>query len=207
MTLRLNSLALAGALTLTVSSAPASTIQNFEIVTAAGLSPTGGVFNDNATFAGTFSVDLSQLPTGGADALLPAVQIVTSNGLLTGEPYTAGDIVDNGTATVFGVTLQSYLLHMRAQDGINAYTLNLEFVDVPGTFTGGQIVSAVEVCRPCDDNKTLRLERDDSSGDALAVDPALAAPEPSTAPTCAAALLSLWLFRRGRRGGSPDRAL
>src|SRR5262249_18076780 len=140
--MRISFIALTAALCAAVASA--STIQNFEIVTASDLNPIGGTFDDKATFGGTFSVDLSQLPKGGGTAL-PAVQITTTNGLFSGITYTSGDIIDNGSDTIFGLTLESYVLHFRTSDA-GIYTLNLEFIDIPGTFTGGQIVSAIEGC-------------------------------------------------------------
>jgi hypothetical protein len=178
------------ALWLSTSSASADTIQNFEIVTASNLSPIGGTFNDGGTFGGTFSVDLSSLPTVPGPIPLPAVDITTSSTtMFAGSNYISGVLLDGGTASFFGLTLQEYGLELF---GVSD-SLDLVFVELPGTFTGGQIIQASEV-----DFLENRLERIDNSGDAIAVDPALV-PEPWSATTCALGLLAIWLFRRSNR--------
>jgi hypothetical protein len=179
--------------------ASASTIQNYEIVTGSSLSPVGGTYQTGGTYSGTFSVDISQLPGASGDAALPNVDITTTSapdvvGTFPGVTYTSGFIVGNGTATVFGLTLESYLLEFSAQQGSipdeSLLSLTLAFIETPGTFVGGQIVAASEVCDPCD--LGLPQSRSDLSGDAIAVDPSVVStPEPSSAITCAIGLLAV----------------
>jgi hypothetical protein len=176
------------ALWLSTSSASADTIQNFEIVTASNLSPIGGTFNDGGTFGGTFGVDISTLPSVPGPIPLPAVDITTSSTGFPGSNYNRGIVLDGGTASLFGLTLQEYVLVFFAN--VTDSSLDLTFVDLPGTFTGGQIIQASEVDPPLDN-----IERTDNSGDAIAVDPNLV-PEPWSAATCALGLLAIGLFRR-----------
>ena len=182
---------IAGALGIAAASASASTIQNFEILTASDLSPIGGTFNDGGTFGGTFSVDISQLPSVvGNDVALPAVDITTTAGtVLPGANYTSGRIIDSGTDTAFGIELQVYQLQFVNLDLVQVQLFTLNFVEVPGTFAGGQIFAANETFAGVG-------QRQDLSGDAIAVDPALAAPEPWSFTPCALGLLAICLFRR-----------
>src|SRR5580658_3467325 len=69
--------------------------QNFIILEASNLSPKGGTFSQGGTFSGTFTVDVSDVPTvvGGAMAL-PEVDVsITAGGGAPAATYTSGLIV------------------------------------------------------------------------------------------------------------------
>lgn len=184
------------ALSIVAISASANTIVQFDIVTASDLSLAGGQFNDGGMFGGTFSVDLSSLPTGNGFALLPTVAVATTAGDSSAAPqtYTSGEIVDAGIGNQYGTTLEAYLLQFSA--GSSNQVLTMEFFESPGTFTGGQVAVATEMCVRCGLGSQPRVLRQDISGDAFAIDPPPAVGEPGSAASCALGLVAVCLMAR-----------
>jgi hypothetical protein len=178
--------------------ATAGTIQNFAIVTASDMGPAGGTFSfGGGSFSGTFSVDESDLPTlVSIGVALPAVDLVTTPSTTNpptflGATYTSGTMYYGGEVyTVAGVSF----MQPCAEYGIEFSTsysyehVWLYFISTPGSFEGGQILLAEE--------ESQGVLRTDSSGDAVALDPAFLAPEPWTTATCGFSLLAIGLYRR-----------
>ncbi len=184
--------------------ASASNVKNFEILTAADLSPAGGTFVvqgvPGGMYFGTFSVDLDTLPTTvTATAPLVAASITTTAaqtafGDFPTTTYTGGFIEDFGTVRVQNLEIEEYFIQFIA----GTETFGLEFLNIPGTFVGGQIISAADAIEV----PTL-ITRFDMTGDAIAVDPALATPEPSAFPIAALILAAAFGFTWRRRNSVP----
>jgi hypothetical protein len=168
--------------------------QNFIILEGSGLDPIGGTFAAGGTYSGTFSVNEADLPTGSSTVSLANVDVTTTTaGTFSGTTYTNGVILLNATVSVSGETLDEYGLHF--QTGTNI--LFLFFIEVPNTFQGGQIADANE-------QTLLPIGfRVDSSGDAVAIDPAFITPEPGSigmGGTGLALLGAAWCRRKSGRG-------
>lgn len=151
--------------------------QNFIILEASDLSPTGGTFSLSpptrgtffGTFSGTFSVDETNFPTLAKSVNLANVDIKTSTfGSYPGTTYTSGYIVVASTLGAEGETLDEDVVVVTS----GAIQLQLAFIEVPNTFAGGQIIQADEV--------VSFNAREDYSGDAVAIDPAFITPEPGS---------------------------
>ena len=176
--------------------APASTISNFEIVNAS-LGATGGIFSAGpdapGNYFGTFSLDTSLISTPEIE--LSSVDIwTTPAGSFSGEHYTSGFFEVISTFLVPSTTLS---LDRDVITFVSSSTvLSLVFVELHGTFVGGQIDTADErFSRPPE------IIRSDSSGQVLAVDPVLASPEPAAWDFCllgAAAIALAQILRRAR---------
>ena len=143
--------------------------QNFIILTASDLDPVGGTFRQGGTYSGTFTVDTSDLPTGDNEVALLNVDVnTTAAPAFSAIAYTSGNITLLGTVAGVTGTLDEYTLVLVS----GPQALDLSFIEVPGTFGGGEIVFASE---------TQQLgPRLDNSGDAVAIDPAFLAPEPGS---------------------------
>src|SRR5260221_153457 len=158
--------------------ASAGTISAFEIVNAS-LGATGGIFNAGpdapGNYFGTFSLDTSLIPTQGSGIPLSSVDVwTTPSGSFSGAHYTSGVLL---VISTFLVPSTSSLRLDRdvISFGNETTDLSLLFVELHGTFVGGQIDIAEEGF-----GRSASLIRSDFSGQALAVDPALATPEPAT---------------------------
>jgi hypothetical protein len=143
--------------------------QNFIILEASDLDPVGGTFLQGGTYSGTFSVDVSDLPTGQNTVALMNVDVnTTALPGFTANAYTSGEIALIGVLTGGTENLDEYtVIFPLATD-----SLGLSFVEVAGTFEGGEIVFASEI-----QDLGSRL---DKTGDAVAIDPAFLSPEPGS---------------------------
>jgi hypothetical protein len=175
--------------------APASTISNFEIVNAS-LGATGGIFSAGpdapGNYFGTFSLDTSLIST--LEIQLSSVDIwTTPSGSFSGEHYTSGFFQVISTFVVPSTTLS---LDRDVISFVNSSTaaLSLVFVELHGTFVGGQIDTAEE-----GSSRPREVIRSDSSGQALAVDPVLASPEPAAWGFCLLGAAAIALARTLRR--------
>jgi hypothetical protein len=175
--------------------APASTISNFEIVNAS-LGATGGIFSAGpdapGNYFGTFSLDTSLISIPEIE--LSSVDIwTTPSGSFSGEHYTSGFFEVISTFVVPSTTLS---LDRDVISFVNSSTaaLSLVFVELHGTFVGGQIDTAEE-----GSSRPREVIRSDSSGQALAVDPVLASPEPAACGFCLLGAAAIALARTLRR--------
>jgi hypothetical protein len=120
----------------------------------------------------------------------------TAGGSWLGARYHGGGFFRLTVFQVGGVNLEEDKILVDGQDASGRnLALELYFIEVRGTFVGGQIVKAAEL----DQRTGFILERDDLSGQALAVDPALVAPEPATWGCCLLALVALGFVSKCRR--------
>jgi hypothetical protein len=172
--------------------------QNFIILEASNLSPVGGTFSQGGTFFGTFSVDTSDIPGSGASVGLTNVAVTTTG--VQGIPNE--NTYDSGTLTLLNAFFDQALLlgnYELAFTSSNGSQLDLETIEVLGTFAGGQIVQATET--------GTGTNRNDSSGDAVLIDPAFLAPEPGSIGMGGAGLAMLgavaWIGRRRVWAGKP----
>jgi len=147
-------------------------------------------------YYGTFSLDTSLIPTQGSGIPLSSVDVwTTPSGSFSGAHYTSGVLL---VISTFLVPSTSSLMLDRDVIGFgNSSTdlsLSLLFVELHGTFVGGQIDAAQE-----EFGRSSSLIRKDSSGQALAVDPALASPEPATWGSFLLGTAAIALARTPRR--------
>jgi hypothetical protein len=166
---------------LTIAGAPfaAGSIVTFEIVSSS-LGASGGAFNGEGNYFGTFSLDTSLLPTKALNAFtLSSVDVTTtaSNGA-PGEHFTAGMF---GLEEVFADPMShiqydsdSVIFDTGSIGGLS--NLELTLIELHGTFAGGQISEAEDI----EEGGLTLVLRLDTSGRALLVDPALVTPEPVT---------------------------
>jgi hypothetical protein len=188
--------------------ARASTIGNFVVVNSGDPSELGGVFNvpvaDAGTYYGSFSIDTSQIPT----VENTSVNLTSFDMFLTGEIdselnssspgivglIAAGETIANPDGSVS--TLQFYdVAFSSAANGGRYVSLDLEFVEPAGTFNGGLVVLAQAFVH----NGADVL---DTSGSALAVDPAVLMPEPSSELLAAACVGFLAAMAKWRTRGT-----
>jgi hypothetical protein len=146
--------------------------QNFTILEASNLSGAGGTFLQGGRFYGTFTVDASDVPTVvGASVALPAVDVsLTAGGGAPAETFTSGAIyldAELPAGEAFAPPGEYVLVFS---------DLQLTFIEVLGTFEGGQVISADSDQSTPDGD----IPRIDNSGDAVAIDPMFLAPEPGS---------------------------
>lgn len=172
--------------------------QNFIILEASNLSPVGGTFLQGGTFSGTFTVDVSDVPTVVEGAIaLPEVDVsITAGNGAPAATYTSGEIVFaadlSGGINVVAPPAEYEIFFVNG-DG----SLALDFVEALGTFEGGEVIFADTIQSNSSD---LPADRGDFSGDAVAIDPAFITPEPGSIGMGGAGLAMLgavgWIQRR-----------
>ncbi len=116
---------------------------------------------------------MSDLPTAqGPSVSLGSADIKTTTfGSFHGSTYTSGTISVANTVSVAGETLDEDTVSVT----LGAIAFDVVFMEVPGTFAGGQIIQAGEL-----ETSPQFNNRGDFSGDAVAIDPAFITPEPGS---------------------------
>ena len=182
------------------NSLQAVTLAQFSIRSTDNPSLYGGVFDDGATFSGSFLVDLSQT--------LQPYLVLTSWDVWTSD----SPVMDQGNPIIPGQHYSSYA------EGSSAWLATLypmtnwldfdevaffqgdsslffELVEPVGLFKGGLILGASEAYSPIDSFPNFTRSREDWTGSAILIDPEIvdvtSAPEPGTGAPMIAALLCL----------------
>ncbi len=192
----------AAALGLLTISAPAGTVQNFVIVSASNLSPTGGVFDapDGGRYLGSFAVDQATLPTQtGINVPLVAFDVTVTASAANPSAFPGAqyrpDLGSLGWIALAGTFTDPFSDQALASWGVEFWSSGdiflMEFVNVESTFTGGQVIFAYE--------RRGSPFRTDTHGSALALDPLFLAPEPGTLVTMLGGAALLCLAERRRR--------
>jgi PEP-CTERM motif len=173
---------------------------NFTIINSTNPSIRGGVFSGGATYYGGFSIDTSLIPSDGSAATISLASFdlfVTPIGqpvieISSAGSFTAGSLILSAEFPEGGLNLQfdePQFAHAFLND-----ILELDLVEVVGSFNGGLVLHATE-----EEFATFPpVTRNDSSASALIVDRALV-PEPSSMTLLGAgAAVSAALRRRHR---------
>jgi len=174
-----------------------ATITSFVIINS-NLTTFGGTFPGGGTYSGTFSFDTSAIPLSSAGALnLTSVNVVTTPQHVGANPltdfgatYTLGQVFKVQT-TIFNQPVDFVVVRLSSVGS----ALDLNFLEAPNSFVGGQIFSAIETSLV----GSVIGQRMDRSGVTLALDPALV-PEPASWTFCLAGGLAIAVAKtRSRR--------
>lgn len=198
------------------NSLQAEALTQFSIRSTDNPSLYGGVFDDGATFSGSFLVDLSQ--TLQPYLVLTSWDVWTSDSpvmdpgnpnmpIIPGQHYSSyAEGSSAWLATLYPMTNWLDFDEVAFFQGDSS--LFFELVEPVGLFKGGLILGASEDYYPIDSFSNFARSREDWTGSAILIDPAIvdvtSAPEPGTgAPMIAALLLLAGVSVVWRRGKAP----
>ena len=198
------------------NSLQAEALTQFSIRSTDNPSLYGGVFDDGATFSGSFLVDLSQ--TLQPYLVLTSWDVWTSDSpvmdpgnpnmpIIPGQHYSSyAEGSGAWLATLYPMTNWLDFDEVAFFQGDSS--LFFELVEPVGLFKGGLILGASEDYYPIDSFSNFARSREDWTGSAILIDPAIvdvtSAPEPGTgAPMIAALLLLAGVSVVWRRGKAP----
>jgi hypothetical protein len=185
------------------NSLQAVTLAQFSIRSTDNPSLYGGVFDDGATFSGSFLVDLSQ--TLQPYLVLSSWDVWTSDSpvmdqgnpnmpIIPGQHYSSYTEGSSAwLATLYPMTNWLDFDEVAFFQGDSS--LFFELVEPVGLFKGGLILGASEAYSPIDSFPNFARSREDWTGSAILIDPEIvdvtSAPEPGTGAPMIAALLCL----------------
>lgn len=184
----------------------ASQLQTFEIYsTASPFSSTGGTLNDGGSYSGTFTLDVSQIPSlsnGGSFSLSSWDITLTAGTLFGAQQYSSSLPGQSATFEIHEESVASLpvdldVIYFFAPNDTSIFSL--VFVEPNGTFSGGIIQEAKQ--------SKSKKARTDTSGSAMALDPAQMAPEPGTQSTLLGGMaVGFALLVRARRAAGTKTA-